>query len=54
MHKYFVSYSHQYGFGRCDVNLSYPILSIEDVEEVENLLLQKTGIKCLVLFWCKL
>lgn len=44
MHKYFVSYAHNGGFGRCEVTTPQPIASSADIAEVERIIVEGNGL----------
>lgn len=49
MYIYFISYSHPQGFGRCELIRENPITSIDDIQVIEKLLLEKNNVKSLAI-----
>ena len=46
---YFVSYSHENGFGRCAFKSEQEIKSIEDIEKIEKYMQQANGFRVAVI-----
>lgn len=45
LYKYFVSYRHKDGYGRCEISRDVPISGINDIEGIENAIAKQNGLK---------
>lgn len=49
MYKYFISYSHGGGFGRCEITRDTLITGFEDIERIEKLIAKRNGFNSILI-----